>query len=411
MKSFRLIFALLSIGLLLLPGCAGRKAAAVNSGDPSNSPSESPEATSESRPSAPVFSAQSHDGGQVLVEVTPLNLAGPEEESLHFQVAMNTHSVDLDYDLDQLSVLRTDKGDEVQASRWDGGRGGHHVNGTLYFPTVDLEGAGWVEVVIRDVAGVPERVLRWELSAAAPGTDVSSSDASAEVAAPQSASGDVGQPAVERPVRGDKVADLYKQFVCSCCGNDIGSCDCGMAEERRAVVDKVVAEGGSVSQVYQAVYQAYGAGIFFDQTLATQAEADLIAQLPDRRPVLEVEPAHVDLGSIPINDGPVSATFTLRNAGQSDLIITGLQTTCGCTTAVLKTAEGASPIFGANLAENPKDWSAVLAAGEEASLVATFDTLFHGPDATGSFQRLVSVISNDPLKARQDVSFVVEVTE
>ena len=67
--------------------------------------------------------------------------------------------------------------------------------------------------------------------------------------------------------------------------------------------------------------------------------------------------------------------------------------------------------FGSNLAENSSDWSAALGPGEEASLYAIFDTLFHGPDATGSFKRMVSVISNDPLNARQDVSFVIEVTE
>jgi hypothetical protein len=275
-------------------------------------------------------------------------------------------------------------------------------------------------VVIRDVAGVPERVLHWQLSAAARGKGVSSTDASAEAAGPQSANGTVGQLAAQRPVRADEVPELYKNFVCSCCGNDIGSCDCGMAEERRAVVDKVVTEGGSASQVYQAMYQVYGAGIFFDQALAAKIEADLVAQLPEERPVLVVEPGHVDLGTVPIDDGPISATYTLRNAGQSDLVITGLQTTCGCTTAVLETSQGTSPVFGANAGDNPAgspalragaSGSAVLSAGEEASLVATFDTLFHGPDATGSFQRLVSVISNDPLNARQDVSFVVEVTD
>ena len=86
-----------------------------------------------------------------------------DSTGLHFQIAMNTHSVELDYDLTKLAVLRTDQGDEATALRWDGGRAGHHVNGTLYFLAVDLNGVRWVEVVIRDVAGVPERVFRWDL--------------------------------------------------------------------------------------------------------------------------------------------------------------------------------------------------------------------------------------------------------
>jgi hypothetical protein len=98
----------------------------------------------------------------VVVEVIPLNLDQPET-TLHFQVSLNTHSVELDYDLTQLAVLRTDRGDEVTPLRWDGSRGGHHVSGVLYFPAVNLEGAQWIELVIREVAGVPERSFRWEL--------------------------------------------------------------------------------------------------------------------------------------------------------------------------------------------------------------------------------------------------------
>jgi hypothetical protein len=96
------------------------------------------------------------------VEVIPLNLDQPET-ALHFQVAMNTHWVELDYDLTRLAVLRTDRGDEVTPLRWDGSRGGHHVSGILYFPAVNLEDVHWIELVIRDVAGVPERDFRWEL--------------------------------------------------------------------------------------------------------------------------------------------------------------------------------------------------------------------------------------------------------
>lgn len=110
-------------------------------------------------------STQVSEGGQVSVEVTWLGpAAGPV-----FEVAMNTHSVDLDgYDLAKLAVLRTDKGQEVRPSRWDAPAGGHHRRGTLAFPDKAPDGGpligpntAWIELVIRDVAGVPERVFRW----------------------------------------------------------------------------------------------------------------------------------------------------------------------------------------------------------------------------------------------------------
>lgn len=112
-----------------------------------------------------VARTQVSEGGQVTIEVTWL---GPHA-GLVFEVAMNTHSVDLDgYDLAKLAVLRTDRGQEVRPSRWDAPAGGHHRRGTLAFPDKAPDGGpligpntAWIELVIRDVAGVPERVFRW----------------------------------------------------------------------------------------------------------------------------------------------------------------------------------------------------------------------------------------------------------
>lgn len=172
---------------------------------------------------------------------------------------------------------------------------------------------------------------------------------------------------------------------------------------------RLVAQGAFPDEVYQGMFQAYGAGAFLDQELAARMRADLLETLPADRPVLVVDPDRVDLGRILITGGPVTLTFTVRNAGQSDLTITGLVTSCGCTTAVLETSQGTNPVFGTNLDENPTDWSAVLAPGEEARLVVTFDPMFHGSEGTGRFQRTVSIISNDPLDRRLDVVIEVEV--
>ncbi|TKJ29545.1 MAG: hypothetical protein CEE40_07990 [Chloroflexi bacterium B3_Chlor] len=204
---------------------------------------------------------------------------------------------------------------------------------------------------------------------------------------------------------------VYEAFECPCCGKDIGSCSCGMAEERRGFIDEQVAQGATQSQVYRAMLQRYGTEAFFDRALASQVRTDLLAELPAERPVLVVEPSELDLGMVSISDRQISASFAVRNAGQSDLTITGMETTCGCTTAVLETSEGTSPVFGGGPTEDRSDWSAVLAPGEEALLVATFDLMFHGPDATGRFQRGISVISDDPLNSRIGVSLVVEVTK
>ena len=99
-------------------------------------------------------------------EVTPVGFSAAAE-TIEFDVVMNTHSVDLAWDLAAQSVLRTDSGLEVQALSWPLGSG-HHYSGTLAFPSrsVDgaalLDGARVVTLIIRDT-DVPERAFTWEV--------------------------------------------------------------------------------------------------------------------------------------------------------------------------------------------------------------------------------------------------------
>jgi hypothetical protein len=112
---------------------------------------------------------QSSSGGSVTINVT---LDDPKDATtLKFEVAMDTHSVELDgYDLAKLAILRNGQGQEVKPVKWDASSGGHHRSGTLAFSAKDgsgkpIVGAGVksLDLVIRDVAGVKERVLKWEV--------------------------------------------------------------------------------------------------------------------------------------------------------------------------------------------------------------------------------------------------------
>jgi hypothetical protein len=104
--------------------------------------------------------------GAVIVDVTPLNLGTPASE-LEFEVAMNTHSVDLNMDLATLATLTTDTGMTIPATRWDAPRGGHHVEGKLVFPATQdgksiLDGAGKLTLTILNV-DADARNFEWEL--------------------------------------------------------------------------------------------------------------------------------------------------------------------------------------------------------------------------------------------------------
>lgn len=157
MKHFRIVSLLLVA--LLLAGCG----AALQSA----SPTAQPNPTKQSAATAPVDLARVDEQGAVSVIVTPLNLDEPGQ-MLEFEVGLETHSVDLSMDLTKLATLTTDTGLSVQATAWDGPRGGHHVSGKLSFPNTDdsaliLNEATELTLTLRDV-DAPERVFKWEFS-------------------------------------------------------------------------------------------------------------------------------------------------------------------------------------------------------------------------------------------------------
>ena len=104
---------------------------------------------------------QTVSGGGVTAKVAYLNPRGSDDP--RFQVVLDTHSVALDgYDLKTMTVLRDDSGKTYLPSGGENKGSGHHREVTLIFPKIAPE-AKRLELVIRDVAGVKERIFRWNL--------------------------------------------------------------------------------------------------------------------------------------------------------------------------------------------------------------------------------------------------------
>jgi len=99
-------------------------------------------------------SSETRENSEAGVTITAVYLG-----SNAFDVKLDTHSGSLDYGMAKLSYVRDSKGNIIKPESWDGGIGGHHFGGTLKFPEFD-DSAGF-ELVIQDVAGVKERVLKW----------------------------------------------------------------------------------------------------------------------------------------------------------------------------------------------------------------------------------------------------------
>lgn len=106
------------------------------------------------------YQLQLDSQASVEVEITPKALGASEEKNI-FAVALNTHSVELDFDFTSIISLKDDLGKEYEALEWTGNRGWHHVSGDIIFPKLDTS-AKRVELIVVGVGGV-DRKFAWEL--------------------------------------------------------------------------------------------------------------------------------------------------------------------------------------------------------------------------------------------------------
>lgn len=92
-------------------------------------------------------------------------------------------------------------------------------------------------------------------------------------------------------------------------------------------------------------------------------------------PDISLAESHADLGSV--TNGEVrSFSIGLSNAGERELVIESVTTSCGCTTASVLPA--------------------VIPPGGTAELVIEYDSGAHGPDFAGDVTRQVFIDTNDP---------------
>jgi hypothetical protein len=109
------------------------------------------------------------------------------------------------------------------------------------------------------------------------------------------------------------------------------------------------------------------------------------AQEAKPAPRIAVEPPTLDLGRM-LDDKSVHGAITVRNDGDSDLVITGVSSTCGCT---IPTFAGAKMDTGKKQAETTK---VTLKPGETAAV----DVEFHPGGKHDKQVQKITFKSNDP---------------
>lgn len=152
---------LLLFALVLLAACSGTSAPPASNSN--SSPNESAVAsTTAGSANSSGMEAQTVDGGSVSIKVTPAALK--RGQPLEFDIAMDTHSVDLANDMLKAVVLRDDSGMEFTPTAWNGpGGGGHHREGKIEFAPLTMSTKS-LTLVVKNIAGVPERIYQWDVA-------------------------------------------------------------------------------------------------------------------------------------------------------------------------------------------------------------------------------------------------------
>ena len=98
----------------------------------------------------------------IIIKVTPVEF-GKHFQTWKFRIVFDTHSGSLDGDLLTAVVLVDETGKEFPPIAWEGdGPGGHHREGVLVFDPISPAQSS-VEIKIKNVGGVTERSLMWEM--------------------------------------------------------------------------------------------------------------------------------------------------------------------------------------------------------------------------------------------------------
>jgi hypothetical protein len=153
------IFALVALALAACSSIATPTTAPTPTNPPNTATVVVPSNTTKS--SASAFETKSNSGGSVDVAVTPQMLG--VGQPLAFEIAMNTHSVDLSDDMTQIVTLRDDQGKEYTPTAWEGaGPGGHHRSGVIKFAALASKPKS-IDLIIKGLAKVSERTFHWDL--------------------------------------------------------------------------------------------------------------------------------------------------------------------------------------------------------------------------------------------------------
>ncbi len=186
--------------------------------------------------------------------------------------------------------------------------------------------------------------------------------------------------------------EIYNLFQCPCCGQPISAGCCELAIERQAYADGLIDAGLGREEVILRYIERYGIDSFRDQKLREEYRQKLLERAPENRGVVKAETTELDLGEVSVAGGTVVRDVRITNAGNRELELLSLYTSCSCTTASIVYRGYESERYGMEAGSI----NVGLEPGESATLRIYYDPTVHS-DLRGLVIRSVYLRTSDPV--------------
>jgi len=149
--------------------------------------------------------------------------------------------------------------------------------------------------------------------------------------------------------------------------------------------------------------------IFIIATVLLLLGAACTKQAASSQSTLTAENAFVDFGVVPMYEGNVTTTYTIKNTGDEPVVVQSLYTSCMCTKARLTTKEDVSPYIGMKGHGIIPPVNLAIAPGETVTVDVAFDPAAHGPQGVGLVRRAVYLETNSTATPSLEVGFQADV--
>lgn len=198
---------------------------------------------------------------------------------------------------------------------------------------------------------------------------------------------------------------VYATFSCTCCDGSLLTSTDVCAEGYKTRIADLQRSGAHGHQLFVETAEMMGLSQIIDPTLREETALEFAKLPPADHANLTLDDTYVDFGNVSqSNVSFVMRDFTITNTGTSDLVITGIGTSCSCLSVKVIENGIESPSF--SRFSDPHGMLITIPPGGEARLRVTYDARVNS-FFRGSERRYVYVTSNDPVHPTKQITIDV----